>query len=156
AGVLSSAMPESVNIVNASMIAESRGMRITETRDSNDRGYDNYISVTAAGAAGSRSIAGTILNNGEEHIVDIDGYRVDVKTEGRMILSDHIDTPGIIGKVGTLLGNAGINIASMQVGRKAPLGRAVMVLSIDNQVPDKVLEEMAALEGIKDCIMVEL
>lgn len=156
AGVLSSAMPESVNIVNAAMVAESRGMRITETRDSNDRGYDNLISVTAEGPQGIRSIAGNILHSGEEHIVAIDGYRVDVKTEGRMILSDHIDKPGIIGKVGTLLGNAGINIASMQVGRKAPLGRAVMVLSIDNQVPDEVLQEFAALEGINDCIMVEL
>jgi D-3-phosphoglycerate dehydrogenase len=88
--------------------------------------------------------------------VDIDGYDVDFKPEGSLIITQHTDKPGIIGRVGTLLGARGVNIAGMYVGRDPQTRRAVMALSVDERVPDEVISEITQLEGMETARLVEL
>jgi D-3-phosphoglycerate dehydrogenase len=82
--------------------------------------------------------------------VQIDEYKIDLIPEGNIILISHTDKPGMIGKVGSILGNNDINIATMQVGRKKPRGEAVMALTVDEYVNEKILREIAEIEGIED------
>ncbi len=90
-------------------------------------------------------MAGTLLSGYGERIVQIGQYPVDIAPEGNLLLIYHNDKPGIIGKVGTLLGNNDVNIATMQVGRKVIGGSAIMVLTTDKQTPPDVLEQLAKL-----------
>ncbi len=93
---------------------------------------------------------------GEPKIVMINGYTVDVETEGTMLIVTYRDIPGIIGSIGTKLGEHGINIAKMQVGRKELGGEAVMVLRVDQNVPSNVIEELKKLENVYDAVAVDL
>ncbi len=86
----------------------------------------------------------------------INGYKVDVETEGHLLISTYKDIPGVIGVIGTRLGEHEINIAKMQVGRKEPGGEAVMVLKVDSNVPDSVLDDLKKLEHIYDAVVVNL
>lgn len=108
------------------------------------------ISVTLRAKNEERLVAGTLLNGYGARIVQIDKFPVDVAPEGNLILVSHSDKPGIIGRVGTLLGTNEVNIATMQVGRKVVGGAAVMVLSVDKAVPREVLLEIAKLPDLNN------
>jgi D-3-phosphoglycerate dehydrogenase len=160
-GLLQPILTESVNYVNAPALAAERGVRITESRSGRGDEYAQLLTVTARsspaeGMSSERSICGTVFGRSDLRIVHIDGYNVDVKPEGRMIVTRHNDKPGIIGRVGTLLGARGINIAGMHVGRTAPHGRAVMTLAVDDPVPADIMAEIAAMEGMESAHLVEL
>ena len=156
-GLLSPILTESVNYVNAPTLAASRGIRIIEGRAPRGEDYAHLITVVARTAGGGeRSICGTVFGRSDLRIVHIDGYSVDFKPEGWLIVTRHTDRPGIIGHVGTLLGEKGINIAGMYVGRSAPQGEAVMALSLDEAVPPDVMAEIQAMEGIASSRLVGL
>ena len=93
-------------------------------------------------------IAGTLFGREEGRIVMINGYRVDVDPQGWLMINPHFDKPGIIGKVGTILGDQNINIASMQVGHMASDGKNIMVMTVEADVPDPVMLKINAVEGI--------
>ncbi|HHY66252.1 MAG TPA: ACT domain-containing protein, partial [Alicyclobacillus sp.] len=97
---------------------------------------------------GTHSAAGTLFNGLGPRIVQIDGYSVDVAPQGTLLITRHIDQPGIIGQVGSLLGAAGVNIAAMQVGRKELGGQAVMVLAVDKPVDAETLANIGQVPGI--------
>ena len=101
-------------------------------------------------------MAGSIFADGELRIISIDQYPVNVSPSRYMLLTRHRDMPGIIGKLGSLLGNYNVNIASMQVGRKIVRGEAVMVLSIDDPVPSNLLQSILEVEGINSANPVTL
>jgi D-3-phosphoglycerate dehydrogenase len=143
-GLLQPVLAQSVNFVNAPFIAEQRGIRVTETKTAGEDDYPNYIRVTAESGDGRRTIGGTVLGRRDMRIREIDQFPIDLKPEGHMLLARHVDRPGIIGTVGTLLGEAGINIAGMYVGREALGKRAIMVLTVDEAVPEALLEQIAA------------
>ena len=86
----------------------------------------------------------------------IDGYAVDFKPEGHHIVTQHTDKPGIVGKVGTILGEADVNIAGMYLGRAGKYGHAVMALSVDGPAPESVLAQIAALDGMEVVRQIEL
>jgi D-3-phosphoglycerate dehydrogenase len=155
-GLLSPILTESVNYVNAPALAASRGIRITESRAPRSDEHAQMLSVTAASDAGERSICGTVFGRSDARIVEIDGYNVDFKPEGFLMVTQHTDKPGIIGRVGTLLGQKGLNIAGMYVGRDEKTHRAVMALSLDEAVPEGVMAEINQLEGMESARMVEL
>jgi D-3-phosphoglycerate dehydrogenase len=155
-GLLSPILTESVNYVNAPTLAAQRGIRITESRSGRGDEYAQLLTVVARSDQGERSICGTVFGRSDLRIVHIDGYNVDFKPEGFMIVTQHTDRPGIIGRVGTLLGARGVNIAGMYVGRAAPHGRAVMALSLDEGVPEDVMAEIRAMDGIESSRLVEL
>ncbi len=141
-GLMSMRLPETVNLVNAPSLARSRGIRIAEERSSEPTDYASLIVATVRTHQEERSVAGTIFHGVGPRIIQINGYRVDVLPEGHAIVVEQIDRPGIIGRVGTLLGQHGINIAFMQVGRKELGGRAVMVIMVDTPAPPELLEQL--------------
>jgi D-3-phosphoglycerate dehydrogenase / 2-oxoglutarate reductase len=110
--------------------------------------FTNLLTVTVKTKQEEKVLAGTLLAGIGERIVLIDQYPVDFTPEGHLLLISHNDKPGIIGRVGTLLGNNDVNIATMQVGRKVIGGSAIMVLTIDKQAPKEVLSELGTLSEI--------
>jgi len=149
-GLLRPSLADAVNFVNAQLVARNRGIKVAESKSSTMRDYTNLITVTLKTETESRSLAGTLFGNNQFRIVRLDGYSIDAIPEGRMLVIPHDDRPRTVGPVATLLGDHGINIAGMQLGRKVAGGRAVMVLNIDNEVPPEVLAEIKARDGIYD------
>src|SRR5436190_14675929 len=149
-GLLQPQMAESVNFVNAPFVAESRGIRVTESRTAGDSDYTNLIEVTVDSVdapgrerGGRRVISGTVHSRRFIRIQSVDGFHLDMVPEGHLLLATYVDRPGIVGTVGTLLGQHDINIAGMHVGRQEQRGRALMVLTLDDTVPEPLLEELA-------------
>lgn len=146
-GVLRQHLGSDVNVVNSMHLAKVRDINIIVQQSSVAKGFTNLLSVTLRTNEEERHVAGTLLNGYGERIVQIDKYPVDVAPEGHLLLVKHNDKPGLIGSVGTLLGDNGINIATMQVGRKIVGGSAIMVLSVDKIVTAEVIQ---ALKNIPD------
>jgi len=142
-GLLETFSAERVNLVNALAIARSRGLVIEERRDTEAPRYAALLTVRV----GSTEVAGTLVQ-GEPRIVLIDGFWVDVPVEGHLLLTKHQDKPGLVGRVGTLLGEHDVNISSMQVGRLHPRGEALMILTLDDPVPDEVRARIGAFADV--------
>lgn len=155
-GLLSHALQERVNYVNASLEAKERGIHVIETRDATIRDYTGSLSLTAKGSLGEHSVTGALLGEAEMRITSVDEFPVNVPPNRYMLFTLHRDMPGIIGKIGSLLGSFNVNIASMQVGRKIVRGDAVMVLSIDDPLPEGILAEILKVPGIRDAYTVTL
>jgi D-3-phosphoglycerate dehydrogenase len=155
-GLLSHALQERVNYVNASLEAKERGIRVVETRDTSIKDYTGSLHLSAVGSLGEHSVTGVLLGDAEIRITSVDDFPVNVPPNRYMLFTLHRDMPGIIGKIGSLLGSFNVNIASMQVGRKIVRGDAVMVLSIDDPLPEGILTEILKVPGIRDAYTVTL
>jgi D-3-phosphoglycerate dehydrogenase len=155
-GLLSTALRERVNFVNASLEAKERGIRVTETRDTAVGDYTGSLHLTASGSQGQQSVSGALLGKSEIRITSINDFPMNVAPSNYMLLTLHRDQPGIIGRIGSLLGNFNVNIASMQVGRRMVRGDAVMVLNLDDPLPAGLLEEIVGIQGVKDAYTVKL
>ena len=157
-GLLEPVVAESVNYVNAPAIAASRGIKITESRTSASGDTSAVLTVKKSGGPGGtdREISGVVLGKDNLRILTIDGYRVDVRPTGPMLVTQHTDRPGVIGKVGTLLGDNAINIAGMHVGRESEGTRAVMVLKLDTPTSDPLLEQIRQIDGMETARLVQL
>lgn len=155
-GLLSPALRERVNYVNASFAAKERGIRVVETKDAGVRDYTGSLQLVATGTRGTRSIMGTLMADEEVRITNIDGFPINLAPTANMLITLHRDMPGLIGKIGTQLGTHNVNIASMQVGRKIVRGDAVMVISLDDPLPDGLISEITKEPGITDAYMVVL
>lgn len=155
-GLLSPALRERVNFVNASLEAKERGIRVTETRDATVEDYTGSLHLTANGTQGQQSVTGALLGKSELRITNINGFPINVAPANYMLLTLHRDMPGIIGGIGSMLGNYNVNIASMQVGRRIVRGEAVMVLNIDDPLPAGLLDEIMHIQGVKDAFVVNL
>ncbi|MFQ3615959.1 MAG: phosphoglycerate dehydrogenase [Cyanobacteriota bacterium] len=155
-GLLSTALQERVNYVNASLEAKERGIRVVETRDAAVIDYTGSLRLSASGPNGEHTVTGALLGDNEIRITNIDDFPINVPPSRHMLFTLHRDMPGIIGKLGSLLGSLNVNIASMQVGRKIVRGDAVMVLSLDDPLPDGILNEITQVPGIRDAYTVTL
>ena len=155
-GLLFQALRERVNYVNASIEAKERGIRVIETRDASVKDYAGSLHLEATGNLGTHSVTGALLGDGEIRVTNIDGFPINVPPSHHMLFTVHRDMPGIIGKIGSLLGSFNVNIASMQVGRKIVRGDAVMVLSLDDPLPEGILAEITKVAGIRDAYTVTL
>ncbi len=155
AGILTPMLSDPVNLVNAPTLAAARGIKVTETSSSAHAEYTAMLSVSASTAAGSRVLCGTVFGQSDIRVVHVDGYRVDLVPEGTMLLTQHTDRPGMIGAVGTLLGNNRVNIAGMHLGRENVGGRALMVLMVDDAISDSLLAELRALPGMETARLVQ-
>jgi D-3-phosphoglycerate dehydrogenase / 2-oxoglutarate reductase len=147
-GVLDHVLESPVNFVNAQVFAKKRGIRITETKTERLEDFQSLITVRIDSDKGDWSVSGTLFLGDQPRIVKIGNYHVDAETRGCMLITKHIDKPGVIGKVGTSLGNHNINIAGMNVGREKVRGAAVMVLALDDPISDEVLAQIRGIDGI--------
>ena len=150
-GVLQPFTEERINAVNARLIAGNRGIKLVERRSRSHGSYASLVTVRMQG----HEIAGTVLM-GEPRAARIDSFRVDLVPDGRFLVSRHDDRPGVVGRVGTILGEHDVNIASMQVARDAPRGNAMMILAVDDRVSPDVLTRLREVGGMSDLRYVEL
>ena len=146
---------ERVNPVNARAVAAAHGITVVEQRGARASEFANLISLQAVGDRGTSRVGGTLLLN-EPHIVTFNDFRIDLVPQGTFLMSWHADRPGVIGAIGTLLGQNNINIASMQVGRDRPRGDAVMIVSVDDPVPESILADIRRIPGMADVLSVTL
>ena len=145
-----------MNYVNAAIEAKERGIRIIETRDASICDYAASLHISVQGSLGEHSVTGTLLSDGEIRITNVDLFPINVPPSNHMLFTIHRDMPGIIGKIGSLLGSFNVNIASMQVGRKIVRGDAVMAVSLDDPLPDSLLLEIMKVTGIRDAYTIKL
>jgi D-3-phosphoglycerate dehydrogenase len=144
-GVLSGVVHEPVSFVNAPIIASERGIAISEMRSTVSSDYVNLIHVRADTDEGSVSVSGTLVGGrNAERVMQVNGYDIEMSPAPYMLFFTYVDRPGIIGKVGTILGEADINIATMDVGRPSRGGTALMGLTLDSPVPPDVVERIRA------------
>jgi len=155
-GLLTPVVGEKVNYVNASVIASERGIKITEAKSSAIEEFANLISVSVKTKDKKMQIEGTLFANGKPRIVKVDNFYVDIEPKGYMIFASNKDVPGIVGKLGSILGKNKINIAAMTFGREKQGGRAVSVCNVDSFVSDKVLDQIRKAENIYDAKLIKL
>jgi D-3-phosphoglycerate dehydrogenase len=155
-GLLEPISDTPVNLVNARLLAQQRGLDISETRSTTPEHYTSLVRVTVRTRAGATSVAG-VISEGRANVVQIDDYELHLPpTPGYLLVTQHMDRPGMIGLVGTLLGQADINISSMQVGRRTPRGEALMLLSVDEPVPPEVVERIRHAASVASIKVIKL
>ncbi|KQL49257.1 D-3-phosphoglycerate dehydrogenase [Brevibacillus choshinensis] len=155
-GVLSFRLGEEVNFVNAPLLAKVRDITVTEQKAAQNKGFTNLLTVSLKTTQETRSVAGTRLNGYGARIVKIDDYAIDVAPEGYLLYIHHNDRPGVIGRVGSILGENNVNIATMQVGRRDVGGDAIMMLSVDKPLTAELLDTMGELAEVKSVTQIEL
>jgi D-3-phosphoglycerate dehydrogenase len=151
-GILEATSDQKVNLVNAAILAKARGLTVSEKKVYDIETYESLLSLQVA----DTHVAGTV-EYGEPRIVQINRYRVDLPASGIWLVARHQDRPGMVGKVGTLLGESDVNISGMQVGRLTARGDdAIMILIVDDPIPGDVLAKVRAIPGVGETRLVSL
>ena len=154
--LLKNTTEERINQINASIIAQNRGIKVTEHKKTNHGNYANLITTKVTTDIGSITVGGTIMR-GEPHIVQINHYWLDIKPSGGYILfCDHRDRPGLIGEVGTITGNAKVNVSSMHLSRLKQGGEALMILEMDQPLNESHLKKILELPDVHAAIVVNI
>jgi D-3-phosphoglycerate dehydrogenase len=147
-GFLEPVVTDSVNFVNAPLIAKERGIKVTESKTTEAKDFTNLITVEVKAGKSKKSVDGSYFESIGAMIVGIDGYKVTAEPKGYVLVVPNKDIPGMIGKIGTFLGKHNVNIAGMHVGRESTGGDAVMVINVDSAIDKAVLIEIEKIEGI--------
>ena len=155
-GLLSVILHETINYVNAPVIAKQRGIKVREVVSKTVDNFTNLITVSIKTSEGTRMISGTLFNKDDIRIVQIGKYNIEVVPSRYMLVTTYIDMPGVIGRFGITLGENNINIAGMQVGRQSIGGEAVMAIQVDSPVPEEVLAKLQELDAILSIKFVKL
>jgi D-3-phosphoglycerate dehydrogenase len=150
-GALTPFLGEGVNYVNAERLAESRGIETVVASHGAHAGYPHLLAVTVVGGGRQIEVAGTFSSERELRVVRFNGYRLEFKPQGRLLVLENRDVPGVVGKLGTLLGEAGINIADIHLARRNGSGTALAVLRLDQPVGEA---EVARLRTLADVLSV--
>ena len=140
---------QDVNMVSAPVVARERGMHIEEVRREQQGTYESFIRLTVETERGTRSVAGTVFNDGKPRLIEIKGIPVDAALGPNMLYVTNEDKPGFIGRLGTILGEARVNIATFNLGRSAPGADAVCLIELDEPIPDEALEAVRRIPLVK-------
>ncbi len=140
---------DTVNMVNAPFLAKERGLDIREIRHDREGDYQTLLRVSVQTDAGEKSVAGTLFGNQAPRLVEIFGIKVEADLAGDMLYIVNEDAPGFIGRLGSTLGEAGLNIGTFHLGRRTAGGEAVLLLSMDAPIPEPVLWSVCKLPGVK-------
>jgi D-3-phosphoglycerate dehydrogenase len=140
---------QSVNMVNAPYLAKERGMEVREIRNSAEGVYQTLVRVTVETDSGPRSVAGSLFGQGSPRLVEIFGIGIEAELTGNMLYVVNDDAPGFIGRIGTLLGENGINIGTFNLGRRQAGGEAILLLSVDQPIPQSLVDDACNLEGVR-------
>ena len=139
----------SVNMVNAPLLARDRGIEVREIRTEREGNYHTLVRVAVSTADGERSVAGTLFGDQAPRLVELFGVKIEADLAGPMLYVVNEDAPGFIGRLGTTLGEAGVNIGTFHLGRRNAGGEAVLLLSVDEPVDAALLSAVRALPGVK-------
>jgi D-3-phosphoglycerate dehydrogenase len=155
-GLLSRVSEERINLVNAGIMAARRGLQVLEEKVTDCENYASLITIDVATTAGAISVAVTVMR-GDTHIVRVGEFWIDViPTGGYFLFSDHLDRPGLVGAVGKITGDANINISYLHLGRLKARGEALMVLALDEALPEKQQREILALPDVHTVKLVRI
>ena len=141
-GLLTPIIGARVNYVNARHILQKRGIEAKETRTNITDGYSNTLTLRIQGEEGTQSVSGALFLNQECRIIRVDGYQVENVPEGNILVVKNQDKPGVIALIGTVLEQADINVAMMNLSRRESSGKAVSLLTVDQTIPDAILEQL--------------
>ena len=163
AGILEAVTDQRVNAVNADLTARERGLSVGETRTDASEPWASLLTLAvssrgtdgAAARGPSLRLAGSTAH-GRPHLVSLDGFEIDAELSGTILVTRHHDRPGVVGAVGTLLADGGVNISSLELSRLSAAGEATMLVSVDQAVPPATLERLRALDAITSARIVEL
>jgi D-3-phosphoglycerate dehydrogenase len=144
-GLLAPMVKDTVNFVNAGVLARERGIKVTETTLAATEEYVNLVTVRAIGDEGTSKVAGTIFGQKDPRVVNINNFRLEMHPRGRFVLIHNHDRPGAIGSIGTLLGEEKINISRMRVGQEQGGDKTMIFLRTDQVIPGDVMEKMREL-----------
>jgi D-3-phosphoglycerate dehydrogenase len=147
-GFLQPKLSDPVNVVNAHFLAKDAGIRVLETRAAEPQDFTALISATLRGRDGTRSAAGALFGKREPRLVRLDEFHLDANPEGSMLIVSNDDRPGMVGRIGTALGVAAVNIAYLSLGRDRSGGRAIAIFNLDSPVPDDLLGQIARIDGV--------
>lgn len=147
-GLLTPMIQENVNYVNAPLIAKDRGIEVKVSKSDDTTEYTSLVTLRVKAGGKDSSVAGTLNSKKEPRIVQVDDFPMETVPEGDMLVLMNNDKPGVIGGIGTLMGQNGINIARMQFGREKQGGRAMSVVSVDSVIPDKVMDAVRKLPNV--------
>ena len=147
-GFISSSSTDPINNVNANYIAKQRGIKVTESYVHDGKNYRNLIESKISGPGGKITVSGTVFAGEHIRIVQVNEYHMEVKPEGIMLFIKSKDKPGVIGKIGTLLGKENQNIAEFNLGRSEKSGVALSLVNLDSPLTDELLKLLADQEDI--------
>ncbi|MFB6259203.1 MAG: ACT domain-containing protein, partial [Thiohalorhabdaceae bacterium] len=147
--------PESVNLVNAPLLAEQRDIQVSETTRKQAEEFTSRIRVTLSTEKRSWTIDGTLVH-GTPRVVELNGVELELVPDGRLVYMANRDEPGLIGRIGTDLGAAGVNIGGFMLGRESPKGEAISFISVDQPVPQDVLKKIASEDNVLEVREVNL
>jgi D-3-phosphoglycerate dehydrogenase len=148
---------ETVNYVNAPLIAQQRGIRVIESKAAEPEDFVSLLTLRLHARDGSQHlIAGTLFGRKQPRIVRLDNFRFEALPEGPTLLVRNVDQPGVVGRVGTLLGQAGVNIKRMQLGLNPETGQALQLLSVEGEIGDDLIPRLQALPGIQSALLLDL
>ncbi len=148
AGLLKPALSD-VNMVNAPIVARERGIQVSEVRRTQHGAYEGYMMIKVITERQTRDVAGTVFSNGVPRLIQVKGIDMESHFTPHMLYVTNEDKPGFIGKLGTLLGDAKVNIASFNLGRTAAGGDAIALIEVDGAVPEEVLAELRKIPVVK-------
>ncbi|QIG78443.1 phosphoglycerate dehydrogenase [Stakelama tenebrarum] len=140
---------DTVNMVNAPFLAKERGLDVREVRHEREGDYHTLVRVTVSTDAGERSVAGTLFGDAKPRLVELFGIKVEADLAGDMLYIVNEDAPGFIGRLGTTLGEAGINIGTFHLGRRESGGEAILLLSVDHEVTSDLIARIRTLPGVR-------
>jgi D-3-phosphoglycerate dehydrogenase len=146
-GMLESTTEERVNLVNAGALAKARGITVVERKTPDGGAFAAQLTISSDGPKGRVVVAGTVAG-GEPRITRIGDYRLDLAPADVMLISRHHDRPGMVGRIGAMLGEADVNISAMHLGRTRPREDALMILALDEDVPAAVADAIRQLEAV--------
>ncbi len=156
-GLLARMVFEPLNFVNAPALAKERGLKVETSRSSESADYTSLVTLSLSGEGGESVVSGTLVGlRMQPRLVEVMGFTVDIVPERHLLFIRNEDVPGMIGRIGTILGQHGINIGNMAVGRGEPGGRAAMVITVDDPVPDDVIKTLLETPGFTDARAVTL
>lgn len=155
-GLFTPILQDAVNYVNAPLIAKERGIRVVESKSEQSPDFTNLMRVTVKTTDGQNMMAGTVFGKKEPRLVRLNSFRLEALPSGPMLLVYNKDVPGVIGALGTTLGNGGVNIDLMTVGREEEAKQNVILLNTDKRISKELLAKVNDLEHIADAMVLEL
>lgn len=148
-GLLRPYLHDAINYVNAPLIAKNRGIKVKEIKSTQVDDYANKVCISIKGEGWSHTVSGAVFKKNEPRILSVNEYSLDIQPTGHILLITHIDRPKLVGEVGMILGERGVNIAGMQLDRERAGGKAMMILTIDHEVTTDVLAKIKTIKDIK-------
>ena len=155
-GILNQVLSERANLVNAGALAQSRGLEVIELRSARRAAFSNSLGIALRTEAGTATVLGMVGLRGTPRILGINDIDIEVPLRGIILYIRNQDVPGVIGRVGTILGNRNVNIANFALGRNQQTNEALGLVNVDNPVPEEVLAEIRAIPAVRAAQVVEI